>query len=696
VYTLRTKRMLPFAGGGLAIAAAAAAIGLTGASAGSSTPVTPSSTPIKHVVVIFDENESFDHYFGTYPNAANVAGEPAFQAKAGTPTVNGLNQTLLTANPNSANPQRLDRSQAWTCSQNHAYNPEQLAFDGGLMDKFVENTAGGSCTDKSIVMDYYDGNTVTGLWNLAQNFALNDNSFSTGFGPSTPGALNLISGNTHGATPANIANNTSNGTVIADPDPSKATNDDCASGTTTMASRNTSDASDRSVHNVGDLLNDHHVTWGWFQGGFKPTSVVNGVAVCGATHVNVGGSTVSDYSAHHNPFAYYASTANPHHLPPSSVANIGHTDQANHEYDLTDFDAALEAGNLPQVSFLKAAAFEDAHPSNSDPLDEQHFVARTIDALEKSPDWASTAVVIAYDDSDGWYDHVQSPILNPSADAAYDALNGPGKCGNVKDATAYQSRCGYGPRQPLLVISPYAKQNFVDNTLTDQTSVLKFIEDNWQLGRIGDQSMDAKAGSLGNMFNFDPNAKPAPKVWLDPSTGEVLNRAPDTTVNPDGTTSNYTAPSGGNNLDNNSGDGGTTTDTGTKQVSGTSATLDGGNTAAVSAPVVTTAPVSGKSAPAPSAKSLAVSLTCKTTGKGKAATVACNAKGAGVSKITALRFRVLKKSTVIATVATKLHGGKATAKLHFKHAVKKGTYVLRVTITQAGVLKAVTTKVHLG
>src|ERR1700742_2854972 len=165
--------------GGLAAAAAATAVGLTTAHAASPLPLAPSTTPIKHVVVIFGENESFDHYFGTYPNATNPAGEPHFDAAPNTPSVNGLNDTLLTNNPNSANPKRLDRSQAVTCSQNHAYGPEQQAFDQGLMDKFVEFTAGGGCTDKSIVMDYYDGNTVTGLWNLAQNFSLSDDSFDT-------------------------------------------------------------------------------------------------------------------------------------------------------------------------------------------------------------------------------------------------------------------------------------------------------------------------------------------------------------------------------------------------------------------------------------------------------------------------------------------------------------------------------------
>ncbi|MHB8492918.1 MAG: alkaline phosphatase family protein, partial [Solirubrobacteraceae bacterium] len=100
----------------------------------------PTSTPIKHLVVIFQENVSFDHYFGTYPNAANPPGEPAFHAAPGTPSVNGLSAELLTQNPNLSNPQRLDPSQAHTCDQDHGYSSEQKAFDHGLMDRFVQNT----------------------------------------------------------------------------------------------------------------------------------------------------------------------------------------------------------------------------------------------------------------------------------------------------------------------------------------------------------------------------------------------------------------------------------------------------------------------------------------------------------------------------------------------------------------------------
>jgi phospholipase C len=470
----------------------------------------PTATPIKHLVVIFQENVSFDHYFGTYPNAANPAGEPVFRASSRTPSVNGLSDALLFNNPNAANPQRLDRSQAVTCDQDHSYTDEQKAFDHGLMDKFVESVSGGSCTDKSIVMDYYDGNTVTALWNYAQHFSMSDNSYSSNFGPSTVGALNLISGQTHGAITPDSAGNVDNGTVIGDPRP-PASLDDCTIASATKAQM--------SGTNVGDLLNKQNITWGWFQGGFKPTSVVNGTAVCGSTHTNIAGATITDYIPHHEPFQYYASTANPHHLPPTSVAMIGHTDQANHQYDLSDFWAAADAGKLPGVSFLKAAAYQDGHAGYSDPLDEQTFLVNTINRLERLPQWRNTAVVIAYDDSDGWYDHQMSPIVNQSA-SADDALTGTGSCGTPKPG-AYLDRCGYGPRQPLLVISPFARVNSVDHTITDQSSILRFIEDNWNLGRIGNQSFDAIAGSLGNLFNFRGGGdQRAQSLFLNPTTGE--------------------------------------------------------------------------------------------------------------------------------------------------------------------------------
>src|SRR5262249_49357344 len=150
--------------------------------------------------------------------------------------------------------------------------------------------------------------------------------------------------------------------------------------------------------------------------------------------------------------------------------------------------------------FLKAPGYQDGHAGYSDPLAEQTFVVNTINALMALPQWSQTVIIIAYDDSDGWYDHVFGPIVNPS-NTSEDVLTGASSCGSSVPG-AYQGRCGYGPRLPLLVISPFAKPNFVDHTITDQASILRFIEDNWGLGRIGDQSFDERAGSLANMFNF--------------------------------------------------------------------------------------------------------------------------------------------------------------------------------------------------
>ena len=173
------------------------------------------------------------------------------------------------------------------------------------------------------------------------------------------------------------------------------------------------------------------------------------------------------------------------------------------------------------MSFLKAAAYQDGHAGYSDPLDEQTFLVKTINTLQALPTWRQTAVIIAYDDSDGWYDHVMGPIISQSNDPAYDALSDPGQCGTAK-AGAYQDRCGYGPRLPLLVISPYARENFVDHTVTDQSSILRFIEDNWSLGRIGNQSFDALAGQLNSMFDFAGKHHARP-LFLNPATGQPFS-----------------------------------------------------------------------------------------------------------------------------------------------------------------------------
>ncbi|HEY9292933.1 MAG TPA: alkaline phosphatase family protein [Microlunatus sp.] len=550
-------------------------------------PTVRTTTPIKHLVVIYGENISFDHYFGSYPLAANTDGS-TFHAKPNTPRVNGLytrvkaGGNLLTDNPNGTNPHRLsgdDPQQLLTCDQNHDYLPEQQAFDRGRMDRFLNNVGTASGTSPSGAacrasdnLGYYDGNTVTALWNYAQQYSMSDNSYSDVFGPSTPGALSVVSGNTGGVdkTAGNVSYATTAGnaaaaqlvadgkgksSVIADPDPYY---DDCAAGAQVGL----------SGKNIGDQLNDAGLSWGWFEAGFTPTSTysggsqpgkdydptkVTGRAACGASSpvgAAIGGTgqygSKSDYIPHHQPFQYYSSTANPHHVAPTSLAAVGTDtqhytngkpdyDTANHQYDTSTFDdligaidrGKLSSDHLPAVSYLKAPGNQDGHAAYSDPLDEQAFITRETNAIEQSPAWSSTAIVLAYDDSDGWYDHQMAKINNPSATVA-DAVSGTGQCrvsskpkahhGSQTSLAGEQGRCGPGPRQPLLVISPYARSNYVDHHQSQQGSVVKFIEDNWRLKRIPG-STDKIAGSLDSMFDFHGHARNQ-KLILEPKSGQ--------------------------------------------------------------------------------------------------------------------------------------------------------------------------------
>jgi phospholipase C len=504
------------------------------------------ATPIKHLVVIFDENVSFDHYFATYPVAANPPGEPRFVAAPGTPSVDNLVRAhLLTHNPNlnpgngagAADPFRLDRTQANTADQNHGYTAEQGAYDDGAADLFPlftgRGTRGGigAFGTPGQVMGYFDGNTVTALWNYAQHFAMDDDAYTDTYGPSTPGALEVVSGQTNGVEVVRgswrgyeIPDGHGGYTLIGDVDPAF---DACSSPGEQIRMRG---------RNIGDLLNRHGITWGGFMGGFDLARTnANGTKGCQrSVYSRIVGREIKDYAPHHNWFQYYESTANPGHARPASVAAIGHTrdadgrrDPANHEYGMGDFYAAVSAGNFPAVAYLKAPAYQDGHAGNSDPLDEQAWITKVVNFLERQPDWKHTAVIITWDDSDGWYDHAFATPTNPSSDSTADRLDGPGACGKGTPLPGLKGlpvngRCGPGTRLPFLVISPYAKVNFVSHARISQASVVRFIEDNWLGGeRLGGGSFDATAGSIDGLFDF-PGRRPEPPLFLSEQTGQPL------------------------------------------------------------------------------------------------------------------------------------------------------------------------------
>ena len=599
-------------------------------------------TPIRHVVEIFQENVSFDHYFGTYPHAANSDGQ-SFQPLPHTPAVDGLppatsssippslrhSTNLLTSNPNQSLPQRLDSNATGlpgdaggqlTCDQDHDYSDEQQAFDNGLMDRFVQsvgtgggNTPFGTPCNKETVMDYYDGNTVTGLWNYAQHYAMSDNSYGTTFGPSAPGAINLISGDTGNVDVSHEANSPSISTSTS-PD-NDITPDGRGGFSLTSDAQpywddcSTRDAVAMSGKNIGDDLNAAGLSWGWFEGGFRPSTSYQAAleatgqsgqptstfipdefksaefqkavphstnqGLCDAvTPVGeaLGGTGQwgykDDYIPHHEPFQYYASTANPHHLtiPRSAngrdklagLATIGTDTQSyvngvpqfntpNHNYDMSDFDQLVTAisnhelpsSALPAVSFLKAPGYQDGHAAYSDPADEQEFVAHTVNEIMNTPDWRHTAIIINYDDSDGWYDHADSGVLNPSLSPADNltntTLSGPTseQCGSKPQTSlplgGEQGRCGLGPRLPMLVISPFAKRNYVDHNLSNQASTINFVEYNWHLPGIAGSFDQAQTSTdkaehvpfdLAGMFAFEGGSNP--RLPLNPLTGEPV------------------------------------------------------------------------------------------------------------------------------------------------------------------------------
>ncbi len=541
-------------------AAAASAGAVAPAGASSALPeAAATATPIKHLVVIFNENVSFDHYFATYPKAANPPGEPSFIAAPGTPAVDNLATAHpLTGNPNftnkengadAAEPFRLDRTQANTADQNHAYTAEQQAYDGGRADLFPKYTGKGTpggvgaFGTRGQVMGYFDGNTVTAMWQYAQHFALADNAYTDTYGPSTPGMLELIAGQTDGmkiiattkkpstVTAVSYYVNDGQGgfTMINDVDPGY---DVCSVP---------KDQAMMMGRNIGDLLNDAGISWGGFMGGFNLTvKNPNGTTGCKRkTHSPIVSADITDYIPHHNWFQYFASTANPKHLRPSSLAAIGYSfqhdgatrDPANHEYGLADFYAAVKAGNLPSVSYVKMPAYQDGHAGYSDPLDEQTGTVTLINFLEQQPGWKSTAVIVTWDDSDGWYDHAFAKVTSPSFDAQADQLDGPAKCGSGTpldglDGKPVNGRCGPGTRLPFLVISPWARASFVSHDRISLASVVRFVEDNWLKGqRLGGGSFDATAGSVMGMFDFTAGGNNA-VVYLDPATGNQLSAPP--------------------------------------------------------------------------------------------------------------------------------------------------------------------------
>ncbi|MDB5084569.1 MAG: hypothetical protein JWN30_1455 [Bacilli bacterium] len=406
----------------IATAALAAPLGLTQVKADNAQST---NSPIKHTVVIFQENRSFDNYFGTYPSA------PGFQALPGTPNVNGIPAGSVNydvyGTPHT--PYLFPSNQLQTQDVDHGFNDMVKMYDNGLMDKFYQVNEAQAAGKGTIAMGYYDYHALPAYWQYAQHFAMADNWFQPVFGPSTPGALYLVA----------AQSGTKDQPIKGDPTPKNGPyGGDNPKSALSYNLTNT---------NIGDELSSANKSWAWYQGGYAANDAT--------------------YSPHHNPFQYFQ--------------NYEDGKYKNNLKDYNNLATDITNNNLPAVSFVKADYPNDEHPGYSTPAGED-FAVKTINAIMNSPYWKDTAIIITYDESGGYWDHVAPPQVTPGPDGLQ----------------------GEGPRVPAIVISPYAKQNYVSHVQYDHTSILKFIE--WNYGVQALNNRDANANNLLDFFDFQhPN-----------------------------------------------------------------------------------------------------------------------------------------------------------------------------------------------
>jgi phospholipase C len=345
--------------------------------------ITPSGlSSIKNVVIVFQENHSFDNYFGTWPGANGTAGKsiclPQTKGSArggGGGCISPFHDTNLTP---------VDMSHAWTTAHDD--------YDGGKMDGFVYSER------NKETMGYYNGGDLPRYWKAAQEYVLFDNYFTSVMSESLPNHLYLVAGQAGG-----ITNDTIPATLTFPP--------------------------------IFEQLDQKGISW----------------------------KVYSSTSTWLQKFAY---------VQDSSTARANFLSAAR-------FATDLQAGNLSQVSWIIGAAGGDEHPPANIQTGEGYVADSIVNALGTSKYWDSLALFITYDDFGGFYDHVAPPQVD---------------------------QYGYGFRVPCLAISPYARQGFVDSTMNDHTSLLRFIEDLHGLTPLS--TRDAAANNATEAFDFTSPARP--------------------------------------------------------------------------------------------------------------------------------------------------------------------------------------------
>ncbi len=409
---------------------------------------------IKHVVVIYLENHSFDNLYGEFPGADGLA-----NAAATSTQVDGLGNPFATLPMTATSPFPTNLPNApFNIEQFvpanmkipdlvHRYYQEQMQIDGGKMDKFaVVSDAKGE------TMGFYHTAGLP-LAALASQYTLCDNFFHAAFGGSFLNHFWLIAARTPrfpNAPTGVIAQLDANGNLVKD---GFVTPDGYAVNTAfsvnhphpaTVPAANL--VPNQTFATIGDRLSGKNVSWAWYSGGWD-----NALA----------GSPDPLFQFHHQPFIYFQNFAD------------GTAPKAAHLRDETEFFAAAAAGDLPGVSFIKPLGPDNEHPGYADLLTGEQHVLDLIDAVRNGPDWSSTAIIITYDEHGGFWDHVAPPVVD---------------------------RWGPGIRVPTIVISPFARRHFIDHNEYDTTSILALIEHRWGLAPLTDR--DASANDMAGAFDF--------------------------------------------------------------------------------------------------------------------------------------------------------------------------------------------------
>ncbi len=413
---------------------------------------------IGHIFVVYLENRSFDNLFGHFPGANGLdnadgavtqvdkegkpyaALPPVIEADAKPPRVDERFPKDLPNGPFAIDKYvPIDQP---TGDLVHRWYQERAQIDGGKMDKFVAYSDAATLS-----MGYYDIGK-TSIWRYAKDYTLADNYFHGTFGGSYMNHIWLVCGcitRYPGAPEEITAKVDAAGNMLED---GAVTPDGIAVNTIysvnaphpASAKPETLLPSQKGLVTVGDQLSERQVSWAWYGGGWNDA---------------LAGHPDKLFEYHHQPFVYFAQFAD------------GTAAKKDHLKDEADLFADIKAGRLPAVAFWKPIGAEDQHPGYAELVMGDHKVEAVISAIQASPAWSDTVIIITYDENGGFWDHVAPPKLD---------------------------QWGPGTRVPLIVVSPFARRGYIDHTLYDTTSILKLIHERYNLAPLSDR--EAKVGDL--------------------------------------------------------------------------------------------------------------------------------------------------------------------------------------------------------